>query len=259
LDARLIDANKTSFRGAPRSTPVHAASSQVVIDCLERIFFPAYGTPTSVVTDNARVFCCRQFKDLCFRWGVTHITTTPYYPQASLAERVNRNLKAALKIFHNESQTRWDEDLPWLSVAMNTAMHESTKSTPDMSFLGRKLMCPLSVRWDLSPVSKDGSGGMSQSFWSQAYANLIQARNRVTSRCNARRRAHSYQIDNMVVYRLNVISSKARKISAKLSLKLSHPVVVAKILRPNVVLLTNPDTGVIVRRTHVSQLKPYFK
>jgi hypothetical protein len=90
-----------------------------------------------------------------------------------MPERVNRNLKAALKIFHNESQTRWDEDLPLLSVAFNTAMHESTKSTPDVLFLGRELMCPLSVRWDLSLVSKDGSGEMSQSFWSRAYANLI--------------------------------------------------------------------------------------
>ena len=98
--------------------------------CLERWYFPAYGTPTSIVTDNARVFCCRQFRDLCFRWGITHITTTPYYPQASLAERVNRKLKSALKIFHDASQSGWDEDLPWLSLAFNTAVHESTKCTP---------------------------------------------------------------------------------------------------------------------------------
>jgi hypothetical protein len=86
--------------------PVRKMTSHVVAECLERIFFPAYGTPCSIVTDNARAFCCRQFKDLCFRWGLTHITTTPYYPQASLAERVNRNLKAALKIFHHESQAK---------------------------------------------------------------------------------------------------------------------------------------------------------
>jgi hypothetical protein len=81
----------------------------------------------------------------------------------------------------------------------------------------------------------------------------------VASRYNAGRRAHSYQIGDMVVYRLNLVSSKARNILAKLSLKWSQPVVVAKILRPNVVLLANPGTGVIVCRAHVSQLKPYFK
>ena len=57
----------------------------------------------------------------------------------------------------------WDEDLPWLSAAFKTAVHESTKSTPDQLFLGRELKCPLLVRWDLSPVSDHGSGETSHS------------------------------------------------------------------------------------------------
>jgi len=132
--------------------PVRRITAQVVLDCLERSFFPAYGTPKCVVTDNARVFCCGLFRDFCFRWGVKHPTTTPYYPQASLAERVNRNLKSALKIFHHSSQKIWDEDLPWISIAFNTATHESTRATPDALFLGHELRCPLGVRRDLTPV-----------------------------------------------------------------------------------------------------------
>jgi hypothetical protein len=114
--------------------------------------------------------------------GITHITTTPHYSQASIAERVNRNLKSALKIFHHESQTTWDEDLPWLSLAFNTAVHESTKSTPDKLFLGRELKCPLLVRWDLPSASTDGTGEPNQSFWTQAYKNLMQARKKVALR-----------------------------------------------------------------------------
>jgi len=120
--------------------PVRKMSAQAVLDCLERSFFPAYGTPTCVVTDNAKGFLCRQFKDLYFRWGITHVTTAPYYPQASLAERVNRNPKSALKIFHHASQSAWDEDMPWLGLAFNTAIHDSTKCTPDKLFLGRELL-----------------------------------------------------------------------------------------------------------------------
>jgi len=118
-------------------------ASSVVIDCLEKGYFPAYGTRTSIVTDTARVFRSKEFKDLCFRWGVDHIYTTPYYPQASLAERVNRNLKSALKIFHHNSENIWDEDLPHLAFAFNTALHESTQSTSDLLFLGRKIRSPL--------------------------------------------------------------------------------------------------------------------
>jgi hypothetical protein len=40
-----------------------------------------------------------------------------------------------------------------------------------------------------------------------------------------------------------------------MSLSWSEPTVIVKEVRPNVVLLAHPDTGVIVRRAHVSQLK----
>jgi hypothetical protein len=66
-----------------------------------------------------------------------------------LVERANRNLKPALKIFHHESQNVWDEDLPWISTAFNTAKHESTNLTPDVLFLGREIKSPLEARWEL--------------------------------------------------------------------------------------------------------------
>jgi hypothetical protein len=46
--------------------PVQKISSQVAPDSLERAFYPAYATPVSIMTDNARVFCCKQSRDLCF-------------------------------------------------------------------------------------------------------------------------------------------------------------------------------------------------
>jgi len=54
--------------------PVRKITSQAVVDFLEREYFPAYGTAQSVVTDNAKVFCSKDFKDLCFRWGIDHTT-----------------------------------------------------------------------------------------------------------------------------------------------------------------------------------------
>jgi len=112
--------------------PFRKMTSSAVSDYLEREYFPAYGTPKSIVTDNAKVFCCKRFKDFGFRWGIEQLTTIPYYRQGSLAERVNRNLKSALKVFHHESQNSWNKDLPWVSLAFNTVVHVSTRSTPDV-------------------------------------------------------------------------------------------------------------------------------
>jgi hypothetical protein len=202
------------------------------------------------------VFCCRTFKDLCFRWEIHHVTTTPYYPQGSLAERVNRNLKSALKIFHHSAQLSWDEDLPWLGMAFNSAVHESTKVTPDKLFLGRDMGCPLGVQWNLTPeIVGDGTDEKTRLFWTRAYANLQRARRTVASSFNQRRKPHKFLVGDTVRYRLRLISDKANRTSAKMLMKWSEPLVVSKILRPNVVLLANPHTGVVVRRAHVTQLK----
>jgi transposase InsO family protein len=115
--------------------PVHNINARIVCDVLESRYFTAYGVTKSIVSDNARVFRSKAFYDFCFRWGIKRINTTPYYPQGSLAERVNRNLKAVLKIFHHQSQQKWDEDLHLLTCAFNTACHESTKFCPSC-FLG---------------------------------------------------------------------------------------------------------------------------
>jgi transposase InsO family protein len=233
-------------------------SSAAVVDCLEKMFFSAFGTPAQIVSDSAKVFRCKAFKDLCFKWGVQHITTTPYYPQGSLAERVNRNLKSALKIYHSGSQDKWDVDLPWLATAFNTALHESTWFTPDVLFLGREIKGPLETKWDLSPIAGDNGEGSSRTFWEQAFNNFKQARDRVAERYNRQRSLHKYKVGDHVMFRRNLVSSKALNVSSKLMLRWSDPVIIAKFVRPNVVLLANPDTGVILRRAHVCQLKPYM-
>ena len=81
--------------------PVHNITSTTVCNVLGSRYFTAYGVPKSIVSDNAKVFRSKAFYDFCFPWGIKRINTTPYYPQGSLAERANRNLKAALKIFHH--------------------------------------------------------------------------------------------------------------------------------------------------------------
>jgi hypothetical protein len=56
---------------------VRKMTSAAAVDCLERLYFPAFGISAQRVSDNAKAFQCEVFKDLCFQWGVQHITTTP--------------------------------------------------------------------------------------------------------------------------------------------------------------------------------------
>jgi hypothetical protein len=69
-------------------------------------------------------------------------------------------------------------------MAFNTAMHESTQTTPDILFLGRDMKCPLGVRWDLSPVNNGQRSSTDREFWDQAYRNLRKASKKVALRSN---------------------------------------------------------------------------
>jgi hypothetical protein len=53
--------------------------------------------------------------------------------------------------------------------------------------------------------------------------------------------------------------SKGKGVSAKLELRWSKPMIIAKFLKPNVVQLANADTGVVVKKSHVCQVKTYHK
>jgi hypothetical protein len=89
-------------------------------------------------------------------------------------------------------------------------------------------------------------------------ANLERAMDRVARRYNIHRRQVPFQVGDLVLVRRYPISSRLMRRSAKLENKWSNPLVIARFLTQVTVQLANPDTGVIVRKAHVSHLKRYF-
>ena len=96
-------------------------------------------------------------------------------------------------------------------------------------------------------------------FWTEAIRNLGMAKNRVAKRFNVGRKEAQYEVGGTVLCQRKVLSSKGKGISQKLELKWSVPLVIVRFLKPNVVQLAMPESGVIVRKAHVSQLKPYYQ
>jgi hypothetical protein len=96
-------------------------------------------------------------------------------------------MKAALTIYHNSQHTRWDEILPSLTMAFNTAWHESTGATPAALFLGRELNHPLGLKGEFSELDLQQSPPDTKVFWERALTNLKRVRDRVAKRYNALR------------------------------------------------------------------------
>jgi hypothetical protein len=60
------------------------------------------------------------------------------------------------------------------------------------------------------------------------------------------------------VYRRHTLSSKVKGVSQKMELRWSKPVVIVRFLKPNVVELAWPETGIVVKKAHLSQIKRYY-
>jgi hypothetical protein len=88
--------------------------------------------------------------------------------------------------------------------------------------------------------------------------NLRKARAIMADKYHAVRWQAVYRDGNLVLVVLYTLSSKLHQRSAKVDYRWSVLLVIAKVVSPVTVPLANPDTGVIVRKAHVSQLKQYF-
>jgi len=110
--------------------PMKRATAQNTVQLLKGGLFQHFGVPQTIVSDNGSQFTSHVFHRMCFGLGIQHVTTTPYYPQPSHAERFNRNLRSALISYNANSQTTWDESLKWLQMAFNSATHESHRRAP---------------------------------------------------------------------------------------------------------------------------------
>lgn len=83
------------------------------------------------------------FQDICTKWKVTQKMTTAYYPQTNLTERVNRTLKQIISAYVDDNHKKWDQHLPELRFAINSAVQETIGMSPAELHLGRKLQEPM--------------------------------------------------------------------------------------------------------------------
>ncbi|GFU16812.1 hypothetical protein TNCV_923151 [Trichonephila clavipes] len=97
-----------------------------------------HGAPRVIITDRGAVFRSRLvfLVDLC---NIDHRFTTAYHPQTNgLTERFNKTLADMLSMYVDVEQKNWDEILPFVTFAYNTAKQETTGFTPFYLLHGRE-------------------------------------------------------------------------------------------------------------------------
>jgi hypothetical protein len=145
--------------------PVRQATTNATIRVVQERIFSTFSVQEVLVSGNAQCFTSREFRQFCFELGANHVTTSPYYPQPSHAERFNRYLRSALIAYHSGAHATWDQNLTWLQLAFNTAEHESTKATPFQVIIPFRVGSPLINQWKIELLPKIFSSRTMKHKW----------------------------------------------------------------------------------------------
>ncbi|UYV80091.1 hypothetical protein LAZ67_18001653, partial [Cordylochernes scorpioides] len=90
-----------------------------------------HGAPQQIITDCGTNFMSQIIKEINNLSGISHLKTTAYHPQTNgLTERLNKTLTDMLSMYVDVEQKNWDEVLPFVTFAYNTAKQETTGFSP---------------------------------------------------------------------------------------------------------------------------------
>jgi hypothetical protein len=106
--------------------------------------FRLHGLPKEFVTDRDKVWTSEFHTELCKLLGVQRCLTTAYHPESDgQVERMNRTIQEVLRHYVTPLATNWDDLLPLVEFAINSAVQESTGYSPFQLNFGSNPASPL--------------------------------------------------------------------------------------------------------------------
>ncbi|GFT09946.1 transposon Ty3-I Gag-Pol polyprotein [Trichonephila clavipes] len=115
-----------------------------------------HGAPRVIITDRGAVFRSRLVSSLVDLCNIDHRFTTACHPQTNgLTERFNKTLADMLSMYVDVEQKNWDEILPFVTFAYNTAKQETTGFTPFYLLHGREAETTLDTMLPFCPNDFD--------------------------------------------------------------------------------------------------------
>ena len=246
---------------------VGKAGATTVKQCLRQRIFMRYGLPDLFRSDNGTPFKNELVKNYCEEMGVTHEFIPPYFAAANPVERANQTIKTMIITLLEVQHSLWDNYLPEITFAYNTADRDSVGRSPAFLNFGREPKRPNTVRQKEDEAALDQEEAQAVENWikrleemgqihAQAAESARNAQIRQAEYYNAKRRDESFEINDKVWLKNRQLSSAAGGISAKLSPKFTGPFVVTGKVGNKMYQLSEED-GAEAGEAHVNHLKPY--
>lgn len=128
------------FTRWPEAWPVDSMCAHTVASVLVSNWIARFGVPDIITTDQGRQFESELMKTLNTMFGIQHIRSSPYHPQANgMVERFHRTLKAALTAHESP---HWTQHLPIVLLALRNTVKQDVGAAPADLVYGTSLRLP---------------------------------------------------------------------------------------------------------------------
>lgn len=108
-----------------------SATAAQVSDFMLHSIILRHGPPRVIISDRGRQFIADVVEELLRSCASKFRHSTAYHPQTNgLTERTNRTLINMLSMYVASDHKNWDEVLPFVTYAFNSAKHETTGFSP---------------------------------------------------------------------------------------------------------------------------------
>ena len=139
----------------PAAIPLRDIAAETVVDAFAQGWIAHYGVPEKVTTDRGSQFSSAIFTQLLQVWGIKHIMTTAYHPEANgMVERLHRRLKESLMALGNNQRERWFWKLPMTLLALRTTVKADLNASPADLVYGESISVPGQIL-PTTPISDD--------------------------------------------------------------------------------------------------------
>jgi hypothetical protein len=118
---------------------MQSQSTQKMIDFLEQQMFWKHSVLQGIISDNGPQFTSNVYKKFLEKYGVKARYSAKYHSQKNPAERVNDVIEDCIRVYLKEDQKHWDENIPKIVWAMNSAKHKVTGYTPFFVVHGKEI------------------------------------------------------------------------------------------------------------------------
>ncbi|GFX33113.1 hypothetical protein TNCV_5042811 [Trichonephila clavipes] len=171
-----------------------------------------HGAPRVIITDRGAVFRSRLVSSLVDLCNIDHRFTTAYHPQTNgLTERFNKTLADMLSMYVDVEQKNWDEILPFVTFAYNTAKQETTGFTPFYLLHGREAETTLDTMLPFCPNDFDDNNitkiaARAEESRQLARVHTLRAQDKDRQRYDSKHQMVSYAPGDLVLRRLSAVT-----------------------------------------------------